>query len=965
MDLSCDAVPRAAHRKMSRILSLALGAGLLLAGGAATAAPAQAFSLTDFKAGVLTNADDETAYFQTAGGRPPFGVTDFSFATDSNGEPVGNAKSIRIDIPPGLAPNFAAFPTCTDEQLADRACPVGSQIGVQRITVRGTIPTLPTLTLGTFGARQTILVRIPVYNMTRSADQVARFAVNPMQAPGSDLLSGDRSPILINGGVRDSDTGLYFTIPKLPTDPAISDVRLVFWGVPGATSHDAERGQSTTHIPEVEEHPIFGPALRLILADQGGNQAPPSELRNVAFLTNPTTCAGVQTSSITAESTAGEIRKADYTTPVGVEGCGAVPFSPSVSYTSPGAITRDSPTPFKVHLKVPQTQDASRLGTAHVKTISATMPTGVTINPSAATGLETCTDAQFGKGTSNAGACPAASKVGTTKITSPLLEGSLTGSAYVGQSLPGAKYRLFVDAYGFGIKIRLTGVVGPDPRTGQITATFNDNPQLPFSDFELDFAGGPRAILASPQTCGGYVGNTAFGPWSGTPTVDSRSVIEVGGCTDGFPFNPGFAASAGSSQAGAYTPFAMRVARSDGNQYLSGLRVTLPRGQIARLRGKTQCTSAQIAAIACPADSQIGFVSTKAGPGPEPFSLRGNLYFTGAYGGGQFGAVAVIRAVAGPYDLGYVVVRQAINIDPSDAHVTITSDPLPQILEGIPLRLRELAIDISKPEFMRNPTSCAAGTVTAGLTSLNGASAGPTSSVPSSGCANQRFRPKLTLELRNKTQMGKNKHPQVRATLNQEDEEAGIKSAQVTLPKSLALAAANAKGLCEVAQAAADNCPKASIVGSASATSPILNRTLKGAVYFVKGERTDPKTGRVIRTLPTLMVPLRGEVTIILRGDTAVSKNRLVTTFGSLPDAPITRFTLTISGGKHGIIATTRDICKTSKSSLKATVALAGHHGKSAKTQKPTLGTTCKSAKKKSAKKAEKSTGRKKKSTRK
>jgi hypothetical protein len=909
---------RSASRRVVTAAACALAA---LAGSAAVAAPAHAYDITAFEAGTVTNADDNTSYFQQAGGRPTFGITDFTFATGDDGEPVGNTQTIRVDIPAGLTPDPLAVPTCTDAQLAATACPVESQIGVQRLTIRGTIALL---------GRQTIDVRVPLYNMVRGGGQVARFAFNPAQAPGSDLLEGDKDPIEIIGGVRSDDNGLFFTISGLPTNPALVRSKLVFWGVPGDASHDAERTQARTDIPAI---PAGTPILGAIAHQTSGGGATVAT-RDVAFLSMPTSCAGVQTSRLATTSTAGDQRSTSYTTPVGVEGCGAVPFAPSTSI-GPAQITRDSPTGLDVGLQVPQTRAAGALATAHVRDVSLTLPEGATISPSAANGLQTCSDAQFRRGSPEPVACPAASRVGSVRVGTPVLDAPLTGSLYLGDPLPGDRYRLLISAEGPGFTVRLVGSVRPDPVTGRLTTVVQGAPQLPFSSLDLHFDDGPRAVIASPQTCGTVRSSAVLTPWSGTAPATPGAGQDVVGCA-GFPFEPGFSVAA-SPASGAFAPFSASFARPDGERFLSRVAVGLPPGLLARIKGVARCSDAQIAAEACPEDSRIGTASTQAGPGSAPYALSGPVYLTNAHGGGQFGFVTIIRAVAGPYDLGNVVVRQAVSIDPEDAHVTVTSDPLPQIREGVQLRLRALTFAIDRPGFARNPTSCGTAQVGADLASPDGATARRTAPVTFSGCERQRFAPTLKLGFTSRGEMRKGGHPGVEATVVQGDGQAGIRSTSVALPKSVALAAANAKGLCETQAALQDRCPEASIVGSATATTPILQGALKGPVYFVKGQRTTAQ-GKVVPTLPTLFVKLRGEATIHLRAVTAVNAGRLVTTFPAIPDAPLSRFTMTIAPGKHGIIQATRALCGIRNV---GSARFVGHHGKKAPTQAPMVATAC------------------------
>lgn len=946
---------------------IAVSSILLLSGmtGSAQAAPtpdptASGFGITDFLAGVVTEQDgdrnDASKYFTPAGGRPPFGITEFAFANTPvtaggdtyEGDPLGSTRNIRIDIPAGLTPNPKAFPTCTEKQLdatsvrlvdptdpygnavrrpASEWCPPESQVGVQLLRIRGVIG----------GGHNTIAVKLPLYNMERGKDQVARFAFNPRMAPLSHLLDGDLDPVNIVGGVRPSDNGLFFTIQNLPKNPAVVWSKLVFWGVPGAAIHDGDRGYAGMALLT-----LAGPIMEPDDDTKGGMTVAD---KTTAFLSNPSSCAGPQTTHMVADSyptdtTPSVRRETSYTTPVGASDCNLVPFSSTTTFGE-STLQRDAPVPLSVSLDVPQSQDSTRPATAHVKRVSVTLPPGMTISPSAANGLEACTDGQLAKGTADPVACPASSRVGAVKITSPVLDDPLTGSVYIGQPLSGDRYRLFLAVEGRGVTIRLKGSVTPDPVTGQLTTVFDDNPQLPFSQLKLDFDGGSKAIIASPRTCGTVAGSSALSPWSGGAASRSTPGVAVTGC-DGDPFAPTFKAFSSDLQAGRYAPLSVAFGRPDGDQFLSGISATLPKGMTAKIKGVARCAAASIAAESCPADTRVGTVSVQAGPGASPYALSGPVYLTDAYKGGAYGLVAMVRVVAGPYDLGTVVVRQALRIDPETAQVTVDSDPLPQIKEGIVLRMRELVLHVDRKDFVRNPTSCGPAAITTTLTGSSAAVARPASSLEVTGCKSLPFRPKIAVALRNRTQMRKGAHPRLTATVTQRESEAGLRSAQVALPTGVALQASNAESLCEKADAARDACPKTSIVGSATADTTILGRRLFAPVYFVKGTRRTA-SGKEVATLPTLYVPLAGDgVRVNLRGETSVSHGRLVTTFGSIPDQPITTFTLNIDGGKRGIIAATRDLCA---GRLKASARFAGHNGKTAPTRTPAITTACAAAK--------------------
>jgi hypothetical protein len=939
-------------RRFRRAAAIAaLGVAIPLAGATA----AQAYEIDNFSANVVKA--DGTTFESQAGGHPYQGIISFDTVVNRSASPAvppvqengGATSTIRTDTPPGLVPNPQSVPKCAEANLEANTCAPASQIGTVVLRLRTYLPGTIAGPTSPFGipanTKGTLRVKIGLYNMEREHGELARFSFNPTQAPGA---TGE--PVDIVGHKRADNDALYFVIsnvtnPVTPATPTLTGSTLTFWGTPGAASHDAERGQATLQLAQ-SDNPGGLPAgaFPYTLAARPATGATGITNTTNAFLRNPTSCTGPSVATLTLDSYQGDRRTRDDQVGEetnGLTGCDQVPFSSTTTF-GVSSLQRDAPTPLAVELNIPQTVDTNTIGTSDVKKVAVTLPPGMTISPSAANGLEACQDAQFNKGNDNPITCPAASRIGAVTIDTPVLDVPLKGSVYVGQPLPGNRYRLFVQADGPDISVRLKGTVTPDANTGQVSAVFDDNPQLPFSRFRLDFDGGSKAIIASPQACGAATGSGSLSPWSGTATSTTSSTVNVENCA-GNPFAPVFSAALGSSAAGKYAPVTAAFARPDGNQFLSGLKATLPVGMTAKIKGVTQCSETQVAAESCPAASRIATVNVKAGPGEQPYALSGPAYLTGSYKGGAFGTVAIIHVVAGPYDLGNVVVRQALRIDPETSQVTIDSDPLPQIKEGILLRLRDLSLTVDRKDFVRNPTSCGTQTISSTLVGIAGASVNRDAKLATTGCQTLPFRPKIALKFGNKTQMKKDRHPQVVAKVTQFESEAGIKSTQVALPKQVALQASNAQALCEKAAAAADKCPKTSIIGSATAVTTILNRKLTGPVYFVKGTRTTA-AGKEVATLPTLYVPLSGEARVNLRATTSVSHDRLVTTFPSIPDQPITSFELKIDGGKHGIIAATTDLCK---AKAKASTRFVAWSGKKAPTRKTAIKTSCSKAKKK------------------
>lgn len=932
------------RRLRNAAIVAALGVAVPLAGAGA----AQAYEIESFSA-QITNQDGSFA--SQAGGHPYEGNISFDTRKTADGNNEGQTKTIRADTPPGLVPNPQSVPECTQPQLDANSCPPASQIGMTRLRLSKILSDGSATPTGNpfglpAGTRGDLVLDMGLYNMTPNAGQLARFSFNPEQ-PGGPAVG---HTVDIEGAMRPSDDGLFFTINNVsrPTaqDPGgatLTGATVTFWGTPGAASRDAQRGASRLTLVGLNGSgqvpaPILQAAPGGVLAGTAPTGASGISNRDTAFLSGPTVCNGPQKALLTLDSYAGDRRTREDLVGEetgGATGCDLVPFGSTTTF-GVSSLQRDAPTPLAVQLDVPQTASVNTPATSHVKRVSVTLPPGMTISPSGANGLEACTDAQFGKGTADPIACPAGSRIGSVTLRSPVLANAFQGSVFIGQPLPGDRYRLFVHADGYGQTIRLKGTVTPDPNTGQVSAVFDDNPQLPFSQFRLDFDGGSDAIIASPQSCGTATGSGTLTPWSGTAASTTNSSVTVENCS-GSIFAPSITAATANGTSGKYAPVSVAFARPDGNEFLSTLKATLPAGMTAKIKGVVQCTEAQIATEACPAASRVATVNVKAGPGAAPYALSGPAYFTGSYKGGAFGTVAIIHVIAGPYDLGNVVVRQALRIDPETAQVTVDSDPLPQIKEGILLRMRDLNLVVDRTNFVRNPTSCGTKTISSSLTSIVGTTVDRDAGIAFKDCTAMPFRPKISVKFGNKTQLTKGGHPRVTAVVKQFESEAGIKSTQVALPKQVALQASNAKGLCEKAAGLKGSCPKSSIVGSASAVSTVLNRKVTGPVYFVKGTRITA-AGKEVPTLPTFFIPLSGEVKINLRASSSVNHDRLVTTFASIPDQPIRNFTLNIDGGKHGIIAATRNLC-TAKA--KAAARFVSWSGKKAPTRNVRIATAC------------------------
>jgi hypothetical protein len=604
-------------------------------------------------------------------------------------------------------------------------------------------------------------------------------------------------------------------------------------------------------------------------------------------------------------------------------GCGRLVFEPAISF-QPYSRQVDSPSGYEVHVHVPQTQEADEVATPHLRKVVVRLPEGVTVSPSAADGLKGCSDEEIAIHSAAEPMCPGASKIGTVTVDTGILPGPLEGSVYQGTQVPGHLLRIFIIAKGFGVLIKQLGSVDLDQKTGQITTTVDNAPQQPFKDFVLRFKGGSRAPLSNPRTCGKKTTTATLTSWAGQVVTTSDSFV-ISRDGNGAPcnphgFSPTFEAGTVNPVAGKSSPFTLTFARGDDDQELKNLTVTPPRGLLANVANVPLCGAVQAAAGTCGVASRIGTVTTGAGPGPQPFFLQGRVYLTGPYKGQPFGLSIVVPAKAGPLDLGNVIVRAAIQVR-NDGSLRVVSDPLPSILQGIPLQVRSVNVTVDRKGFMLNPTNCNPMSVKGVIGSLEGAVAHVSSRFQVGDCNALPFKPKMTISVGGKGHTGLHDSTPLTATLTQTHGQAGIRVANVTLPDVLNARLDVVNNACALADFQSGHCEDAR-AGGAVAVTPLLKHPLRGGVYFVK-DPTKPSGA-----LPNLMVALRGQVNIDLKGKIAIPHGSLLATkFDAIPDVPITKFVLRLVAGSHGPVGVAEDLCSKAGRRARVGIGLRGQNG--------------------------------------
>jgi hypothetical protein len=868
---------------------------------------------------VSSTNEDETVDLQA--GSHPYGYTiNFEMNQDSEENPEGSIHSLIFKLPPGIVGNPQAVPHCPGSLFDGQAslCPGNTQVGVAHIRAAA------------IGGTATS----PIYNLTPGPGVPASFGFSIV-----GFNSFQEASLRTGGdyGVNVSD----ITVPEI----AIQSVSATIWGVPVAAGHDAERECT------VNGSRVLGCSTDL----------PP-----VPFLTLPTSCTGPLTTTVSVESIEEpgvfQSKSAESLgfggTPAGLSGCGKPAFEPTIA-VQPETTSADSPTGLHVHLHIPQNEAPEGIATAHLRDSVVTLPAGLAVNPSAADGLGACSQSQIDLQGPGAAQCPPDSKVGTVQVETPLLDHPLPGSVYIakqGENPFNALIGLYiaVDDPLTGVVVKLAGKVEPDPVSGQLRASFKDNPQLPFEDFNFDFTGGPRAALTTPSTCGRYTTTTDLTPWtspSGADAFPSDSFQVSGGAQGGrcannegeMPNKPSFEAGTTTPLAGTYSPFVLKLNRENGSQRLRALNVTLPPGVSAKLAGVAECSNGQIAVAegrknlgegalekaspSCPAASEIGVVNVGAGSG-NPFFVQGHAYLAGPYKGAPLSLAIITPAVAGPFDLGTVVVRAALYVNESTAQVTAKSDPIPTILQGIPLDVRSIAMQIDRQQFTLNPTSCEGKAIAGEAISTSGAAAALSNRFQVGACAALDFKPDLKINLKGGTK--RHSFPALKATVTYptKGSYANIARAAVTLPRSEFLEQGHIGTVCTRVQFAANACPARSIYGHARAITPLLAKPLEGPVYLRSSSHE----------LPDLVADLNGQIHIVLAGRIDSVKGQIRNTFEGVPDAPVSKFVLEMKGGKKGLLVNSTNICK---STYRATVKLTAQNGR-VHNFNPPVGNSCK-----------------------
>jgi hypothetical protein len=776
----------------------------------------------------------------------------------------GTTEEVSISLPPGLLGSINATPRCdTGHLLAFSDCPIESQVGL----IKGRAELLEPFIEA-------------IYNLEppHPEQEVARLG-----------FTGALYPVFIDIHVRTAgDYGVTATVHRAPGLLPLLNAETVLWGSPSDPVHDPQRLLATEAC-----------SSGTVCEDPAGKREVPRT--GLAFLTNPSACQdGVVDFAVKSYQLPGQVfEKSDPLAPI--TDCQGLPFAPSFQ-AEPTSHVAGAPTGLKTKMVLPQHLKADERATATMREARVTLPAGIQIAAGAANWIGTCSQDQVGFHKEVDAACPDSSKIGTATIISPAIAKPLEGTVFQRTPTPGHQFGLWLTSDSLGLHIKIPGELQPDPASGRLTAVFSDLPQVPVEEIDLNVWGGSKAPLQNPDHCGTFTTDYSFAPHSQDPAVIGQSQMTIDeGCNHGF--NPSLHGGVPNAVAGKFSPLVIDLIREDGDQQLRGFELELPDGELAKIKGVPLCPDAAASNGSCPADSAIGHVAAATGPGPEPLwvpqpgKAEPKVYLAGAYRGSPFSVVTEVPAEAGPFDLGTLVVRSGLGLNPDTNRAVVKADPLPQFFGGVGLAYRRLHVVVDRPEFSLNPTDCQEMRIDSTVTSTQGAVAHPAARFQVDGCKHLKFKPRLSLSLKGGTKRGA--YPALTAVLKARKGDANIARTSVSLPHSEFLAQEHILGVCTRKQFAVDKCPKGSRYGTARAWTPLLAKPLKGPVYLRSS--THP--------LPDLVVALGGELDVNLVGRIDSLNGGIRTSFESVPDAPVTKFVLKMWGGKRSLLVNSTDTC--------------------------------------------------------
>ncbi len=892
-----------------------------VSGGGAPVASVTEPTQVDPSTPLSFGAADLTSFLSNLNGEPdtqaadhPGGLTSNFDVTSigGNGEAVTASqawKDVVVDLPPGVVgnPQVAAqcplsrivFVTKTTESDVS-GCPAASRVGTLGIGI--------TLSAGYVNGA----AEIPIYNVTPESNEPAEFAFSYYGAPVGIY------PTVVGQGAT---AHIRVTVPGIPSPGQLGVYGQFakFFGDPAATDGDPESPNAFfTNSSDCAGGPLVTTLHVDSYQDPGSWTAAGAGTAGTPNFTDGTPDFNEANEGVS--DTAWKSKSVDSPP---VTGCEKLHFAPSLAL-QPETTKADEPTGLVTDLQVPQNDDPHGLQTPPVKDVSITLPAGVSLSPSAGDGLQACTARQFDLQSNTESSCPNASVIGTTKLTTPLLAEPLTGYIFLAEpgcnpcsdqdASDGKMYKLYMQFEGSGIVQKVEGTVYANTTTGQLTATFLNNPQFPFSELQVAFKGGLRAGLATPQNCGTFASTSDLTPWSApyTPDATPASSFDVSwngageGCPSSPPLTPSFSAGTSNPNAAQFSPFTLTFSREDREQDLAGVQVKMPPGLLGSISGVPLCGEEQANAGTCSASSRIGTMTVAAGPGGHPLYEQGSIYLTEHYGGAPFGLSIVVPTQAGPFNLGNVIVRARININQSTSALTVTSNPFPQILDGVPIRLRTANVTIERPGFIFNPTTCAQKHIEATISGTQGTTANVSVPFAVSGCAGLHFGPKFRVSTSGKTSKadGASLDAKVTFPAGSQGSESNISKFKVDLPKQLPSRLTTLQKACTAAQFNSNpaGCPAASVIGTVRVSTPVLPVPLTGPAYFVSngGE-----------AFPNLEMVLQGDgVRVDLIGDTFISKAGITsTTFNTIPDVPFSSFELYLPEGKYSALAANGDLC--------------------------------------------------------